>query len=91
VSLWAGGDEGFSGSVRCEGYPETPILIATWSDHPIDGPGSETTEVHETRLRLEADGLMHVVGSSDSTQPTNDPVPQTWTGQACGVQFWPTF
>jgi Tol biopolymer transport system component len=90
VALWAGGDEGFTGSVRCEGYPDTPILVATWSDHPVDGPGSETKEVHETRLRLEADGLMHVVDSSDSTQPTTDPGPETWTGQACGVHFWPT-
>lgn len=91
TALVAGGDEGFSGSIRCEGYPEAPILVATWSDHPIDGPGSETKEVHETRLRLEADGLMHVLGSSDSTQPTTDPGPERWTGGACGVQFWPTF
>ena len=91
VALWAGGDEGFSASVRCEGFPETPILVATWSDHPIDGPGSETKEVHETRLRLETDGLMHVVGSSDSTQPTTDPGPERWTGGACGVHFWPAF
>jgi hypothetical protein len=91
VALWAGGDEGFTGSVRCEGFPLAPILVATWSDHPIDGPGSETKEVHETRLRLESDGLMHVVGSSDSTQPTTGPGPETWTGQACGVHFWPAF
>ncbi|MEO8423264.1 MAG: LpqB family beta-propeller domain-containing protein [Actinomycetota bacterium] len=91
VALWTGGDEGFSASVRCEGYPGTPILVATWSDHPIDGPGSETKEVHETRLRLESDGLMHAVDSSDSTRPTSDPGPATWTGPACGVRFWPAF
>jgi hypothetical protein len=89
VALWAGGDEGFSGSVRCESYPDAPILVATWSDHPIEGPGSETREVHETRLRLEADGRMHVVSGSDSTQPTTDPGPVAWTGPACGVRFWP--
>jgi hypothetical protein len=89
VALWAGGDEGFSGSVRCESYPDAPILVVTWSDHPIEGPGSETSEVHETRLRLEGDGLMHVVSGSDSTQPTTDPGLERWTGPACGVRFWP--
>lgn len=46
--FWVGGDEGFSGAATCRSYPHAPILILTWSDHLVEGPGSETTQVHST-------------------------------------------
>lgn len=71
LRFWVGGDEGYSASATCTGYPDAPVLVATWSNHPIEGPGSETTEVHRTRFRLRA-GVFHVVEAIDTHEPTDD-------------------
>jgi hypothetical protein len=90
LSIRTGGDEGFRGAVACEGSPGDPILVVAWANHPVEGPGSETTEVHVTRLALR-DDVARVVEASDTTQPTADPLPFPFgsTGRACGVDLDP--
>lgn len=90
VRIWTGGDEGFSGVVQCEGYPERPEVIVGWADGPVDGPGSDMREVHITRLRLEG-GAMRVLESQSSTQPSADPLPYPFgtDGKTCGVDWNP--
>jgi hypothetical protein len=90
VSLWAGGDEGYSARIECENYPDAPVLIATTGDHPVEGPGSETRTVERTRLVLGTDGTISVQGTERFTEPTNaDPSAVSFTGRACGVAFYP--
>jgi Tol biopolymer transport system component len=89
VSLWAGGDEGYSARIECENYPDAPVLIATTGDHPVEGPGSETRDVVRTRLVLGSDGTISVQGTERFTEPTNaDPSAVSFTGRACGVDFY---
>jgi hypothetical protein len=90
LRIWTGGDEGFGAAVACEGYPEDPVLVVAWSNHPVEGPGSETTEVHVTRLVLR-DGAFHVVDALNTEQPTEDPRPEVFSssGEACGLDFDP--
>jgi hypothetical protein len=90
IHFWTGGDEGFSAATGCDGYPDDPVLIVAWSNHPIEGPGSETTEIHITRLVLQ-DGAFHVVDSVNTEQPTASPLPEEFTrrGRQCGIRFWP--
>ncbi len=88
VSLWAGGDAGIGDYIRCEGYPAQPVLIATESFNPIDGP--QTSQVDVARLALRADGTIEVIGSDSFTDPgTTDPPSYAFTGKACGVNFRP--
>lgn len=94
LRMWAGGDEGFTASIACDRYPDDPILIVAWSDHPVEGPGSETTEIHITRLVLR-DGSFHVVNSVNTEQPTafgpdsNESLPKVFSrrGRECGLRF----
>jgi hypothetical protein len=88
LRMWAGGDEGFGAAVACEGYPEDPVVVVAWSNHPVEGPGSETTEVHVTRLVLR-DGAFQVVDALNTEQPTEDPLPEVFSssGKACGLEF----
>jgi hypothetical protein len=94
LHMSAGGDEGFSATVACDGYPEDPVLIVAWSDHPIDVPGSETTEVHITRMVLRG-GAFDVVDALNSEQPTtfgpgsSESLPDVLSrrGRECGLRF----
>ena len=96
LRMSAGGDEGFSATVACDGYPEDPVLIVAWSDHPVEGPGSETTEVHITRVVLR-DGAFHVVDTLNTEQPTrygprsSASLPDVFSrrGRECGLGFDP--
>ncbi len=83
-----GGDEGYSASATCTGYPAQPLLVVTWSNHPIEGPGSETTEVHRTTLRLSR-GAFHVVGAVDVQEPTDHYKPSglKQSRDVCGVNL----
>ena len=83
-----GGDEGYSASATCTGYPARPLLVVTWSNHPIEGPGSETTEVHRTTLRLRR-GAWHVVEAIDTQEPTSYYGPNIWkqSRDVCGVNL----
>jgi TolB protein len=84
LTFATGGDEGYSGWVRCESFPAAPVLVVTWRDHPIEG---DTMEVHETRFVLQDDGTFHVVGTNDYSAPVGDPVPGVSDEPACGVDF----
>ncbi|MPZ68903.1 MAG: hypothetical protein GEU71_05180 [Actinobacteria bacterium] len=90
TNFWVGGDEGFSGAFGCEGYPEDPVLVIGWTNHPIDGPEAEITEVHLTRLALR-EGFFGVVDALNTEQPTNDPMPDGFpTGtRGCGLDLNP--
>jgi hypothetical protein len=89
VSLWAGGDEGYSARIECENYPDAPVLIVTTGNHPVEGPGSETRNVEKTRLVLGTDSTISVQGTERFTEPTNaDPSAVSFTGRACGVDFY---
>jgi Tol biopolymer transport system component len=85
VSFWAGGDEGFSANVRCEGYPDQPVLVITQTDQPVEAPGPR--QVYEARLVFQADGTVAVTGSNQYTEPVTAPTHE-FTGRACGVPFW---
>jgi hypothetical protein len=84
LTFTTGGDAGFSGSVRCEDFPDAPVLVTTWSEHPIEG---DTKTVHETKLVLDADGAFHVVDSTDYDAPVAASVPGTSEPTACGVDW----
>lgn len=96
LRMWAGGDEGFAAAIACDGYPEDPVLIVAWSDHPVEGPGSETTEVHVTRVVLR-NGAFHVVDTLNAEQPTTfgprsaESLPDVFSrrGRECGLRFGP--
>jgi hypothetical protein len=94
LHMSAGGDEGFSATVACDGYPEDPILIVAWSNHPVERPGSETTKVHITRVVLR-DGAFHVVNALITEQPTtygprsSASLPDVFSrrGRECSLRF----
>ena len=86
VSLWAGGDEGFSASIRCEGYPDHPVLHITQSNGVVDS--SDPVQVNEAQVVLQRDGTIAVIGSTEYTEPVTAPS-HSFTGRACGVGFWP--
>ncbi len=88
--LSVGGDEGFGGYLRCEGDPAAPTLVVTWSEHPVEGPGSDVKQVHETRLVMDADGTFRVTRSSDTTLPTGQAPPGVTspsTEASCGIEL----
>jgi hypothetical protein len=83
-----GGDAGLSAWVRCEGYPEAPVLVYAWVFADI--AGAQRSEWHEVKLRLHDDGLFHVVDSTDvSLPPGEDPGFVRSDAPACGVDFTP--
>src|ERR671918_879277 len=90
IHFWAGGDEGYSATTACDGYPEDPVLMVAWSNHPVEGPGSNRTEIHITRLVLQ-DGAFQVVNAVNSKQATDDPLPDEFSrrGRECGLKFQP--
>jgi TolB protein len=83
----AGGDEGYGSQIECEGYPDAPVLIWSWSNQPVET--NLPREVHITRLQLRTDGLFHVVATNDYTVPAGQPGIQRSTAPACGVDFHP--
>ena len=84
----AGGDEGYGSQIECEGYPDAPVLIWSWSNQPVET--NRPREVHITRLQLQSDGLFHVLATTDYTVPAEQPSGiQRSTAPACGVDFHP--
>jgi hypothetical protein len=80
------GDAGYSSWIRCEGYPTTPVLVWTTSDAVIDG--DEPTVWHEAKLQLQADGMFHVLDTTElSLPPGQDPGLIRSDEPACGVDF----
>ena len=87
LTFSAGGDEGYSYAVQCEGFPDTPVLVLWRSEHPVEGIGADVTDVYETKLQL-VSGSFAVVDARHYTQPTRDPLPFGFTSHACGVDFF---
>jgi len=87
IRFSAGGDEGYSAAIDCEGYPESPIMVVAWSNYQVDV--DDTEDVYVTRLRLGEDGAFHVIEGEHSTQNVDDPLPIDPAGTACGVAFDP--
>jgi Tol biopolymer transport system component len=84
----AGGDEGYGSQIECEGYPEAPVLIWSWSYLPVES--EQPMEVHITRIQLGADGRFHVIGANDYTVPFDQPSGiQRSEAPACGVDWHP--
>jgi Tol biopolymer transport system component len=89
LTLTAGGDEGSSFAIGCEGSPAGPVLIQWRSQHPVDGPGSDVRDVYETKLTFAGTNAT-VVDAQHTTQPTSDPLPfDSLNSSGCGVQWFP--
>ncbi len=85
----AGGDAGYSSVVWCDGYPDDPVIVWAWVYGQVET--EQPKEVHITRLQLQPDGLMHVIGTNDYSIPASE----DWgygdvSEPACGVDwdFW---
>jgi len=96
VSLWAGGDEGFSAAIRCEGYPEATELVAAWSVYSVAEAESDPNaveEFHQTRLRLEepdaSSASFIVLETSSGERPVGEGAPFEQPPRACGVDWAP--
>ncbi|MGZ8582243.1 MAG: TolB family protein [Actinomycetota bacterium] len=96
VTLWAGGDEGFAAAIRCEGYPDAPELVVTWSLFSIPDAESDpnaTEEFHLTRLRLDepdaAGASFVVLETTSTTRPHDEDLPFESPARACGVDWEP--
>jgi hypothetical protein len=87
LTFAAGGDEGYSYAVQCEGFPDAPVLMLWHSEHPVEGPGADVTDVYETKLQL-VSGSFAVVDARHYAQPTRDPLPFGPASHACGVDWF---
>lgn len=88
VTFWVGFDAGSGGSLRCDDYPDQPVLVITQTNQPVEGPGSYERQVDVTRLVLRTDGTMDVIGSDSYTAPLTSGL-TLFTGRACGLDLWP--
>ena len=94
MTLWTGGDEGFSAAIRCQSFPEAPELELAWSIYSISDSelGRTTTEeYHFTRLRLvepDASGATFVVlETTSTTQAIAAGLPFETPASTCGVRW----
>lgn len=82
----AAGDAGYSAWMRCEDFPEAPILVWVWSYAKVES--DDPAAWHEVKLRLEDDGMFHVISASDFTLPPQErPSLVLSDAPACGVPF----
>jgi WD40 repeat protein len=86
IRFIVGGDEGFSGGLRCENYPDAPVIVYTWFFGEVDA--DTDLEGHETRLALRDDGIFHVLDTKDFSIGRDEPT-NISTSPACGVDFHP--
>jgi hypothetical protein len=95
AKLWAGGDEGFSAAIACEGYPQAPTLVVTWSLFSVteaEGDQTATEEFHLSRLRLvegPSSASFEVVSSQSEERPIDAELPFEQPDRACGVRWIP--
>jgi hypothetical protein len=94
VTLWTGGDEGFSAAIRCEAYPDAPELVLAWSSYSISGAEDDanaTEDFHLTRLRLAEPGpeaaSFVVVDTMNTERPSGEPLPFETPPRTCGVDW----
>jgi hypothetical protein len=82
----AGGDEGYSSWMRCEGYPDAPVLVWTWAYAAVES--EDAVAWHETRLQLRDDGRFHVIETNDFHLPQRqEPNLELSNAPACGIDF----
>ena len=86
IRFIVGGDEGFSGGLRCENYPEAPVIFYTWFFGEVDA--DTDLQGHETSLSLGEDGIFHVLDTNDFTIGRDEPT-NISTAPACGVDWHP--
>lgn len=86
--VWLGGDEGYAAGARCSTGDDGGQLEIKWSYHPIEGPGSETTDLHEVGLRFRQ-GSFHVVEHDITETPTGSVDVVTSRSKLCGVRLDP--
>jgi Tol biopolymer transport system component len=84
----AGGDAGYGSAIWCDNYPDDPVIVWAWVLGVVES--NKPQEVHITRLQVQSDGMVHVVGTNDYTIPASE----YWgygdrTAPACGVDFHP--
>jgi hypothetical protein len=84
----AGGDAGYGSAIWCDNFPDDPVIVWAWVLGVVDS--DQPSEVHITRLQVQSDGMVHVVGTNDYTIPASE----YWgygdrTEPACGVDFHP--
>ena len=82
ATFTGGGDEGFAGSIRCQGWPGDTVLSSVWTLHPVDSNGPK--EIHRTRFALDTDGVLALVDRSDDTVPTDFVAPAFQRPDRCG-------
>lgn len=89
LTIWAGGDEGFSYAIRCEAAPDGPrVLVVASSHQPVD---TNTLEIHVTRLELRTspdlvDSAFQVLDTASPAESSED---FGGDAKACGVDFNP--
>jgi hypothetical protein len=86
----ASGDAGYSSWMRCEGFPQSPILVWTVMSSVVES--KQPVDWHETKLQLrEAGGgppMFYVVATNDFKLPPNqDPGLIRSTKPACDLDF----
>jgi hypothetical protein len=82
----AAGDAGYDAWMRCEGFPEAPVLVWVWVSAKVES--DDPAEWHEVKLRLEDDGMFHVIDATDITlPPTERPDFVLSDEPACGIPF----
>jgi len=84
-----GGDEGFSGAVKCEGFPDHPVLIVWASNSNVDGGVGSPRDVVMTKLTMQPDGSFAAVDALHQQQLVGDPPLFDGSGKACGVDWDP--
>lgn len=94
MTIWTGGDEGFSAAIRCLGYPQAPEIQLAWSLYSIsdyESGRTTTEEYHLSRLRLvEPDASTSTFGVVETTstdRPVDSPLPFETPSRTCGVDW----
>jgi hypothetical protein len=73
--------------MRCEGYPEAPVLV--WTQAWAKVGSSDPIHWRETKYRMLGDGMFHVVSRSDLELPQGqEPDLPLSTEPACGIDFY---
>lgn len=89
LTFLAGGDEGFSGAVKCDGFPDHPVLIVWASSHNVDGGAGSPRDVVMTKLTMQPDGSFAAVDALHQQQVVGDPPLFDGSGTPCGVDWDP--
>jgi len=90
VSLWAGGDEGFSASIGCVEKPERTYLVSTQLTVPVDNPDPAAFRWVKTRLVLLANDQLKVWDGETRGPDEAGPPTVEHVATACGLHLDPS-